>query len=63
MVLFRQSKEGSRRRGEVDVMAPPLEYECFTTETWADVPARNEAVARLGSVAAAIAELAQKRGR
>jgi len=63
MVLFRQAKDGSRRRGEVDVMAPPLEYECFTTETWADVPARNEAVARLGSVAAAIAELAEKRGR
>jgi len=63
MVLFRQAKDGSRRRGEVDVMAPPLEYECFTTETWADVPARNEAVARLGSVAAAITELAEKRGR
>jgi len=63
MVLFRQAKDGSRRRGEVDVMAPPLEYECFTTETWADVPARNEAVARLGSVAAAITELAAKRGR
>ncbi len=61
MVLFRQAKDGSRRRGEVDVMAPPLEYECFTTETWTDVPARNEAVARLGSVAAAIAELAEKR--
>jgi len=27
------------------------------------VPARNEAVARLGSVAAAITELAEKRGR
>jgi len=63
MVLFRQAKDGSRRRGEVDVMAPPLEYECFTTETWTDVPARNEAVARLGSVADAIAELAEKRGR
>lgn len=63
MVLFRQAKDGSRRRGEVDVMAPPLEYECFTTETWTDVPARNKAVARLGSVAAAIAELAEKRGR
>jgi len=63
MVLFRQAKDGSRRRGEVDVMAPPLEYECFTTETWADVPARNEAVARLGSVVAAITELAEKRGR
>jgi len=63
MVLFRQAKDGSRRRGEVDVMAPPLEYACFTTETWTDVPARNEAVARLGSVAAAIAELAEKRGR
>jgi len=63
MVLFRQAKDGSRRRGEVDVMAPPLEYECFTTETWTDVPARNEAVARLGSVVAAIAELAEKRGR
>jgi len=62
MVLFRQAKDGSRRRGEVDVMAPPLEYACFTTETWTDVPARNEAIARLGSVAAAIAELAEKRG-
>ncbi len=61
MVLFRQAKDGSRRRGEVDVMAPPLEYECFTTETWTEVPARNEAIARLGSVAAAITELAQKR--
>jgi len=63
MVLFRQAKDGSRRRGEVDVMAPPLEYACFTTETWTDVPARNEAIARLGSVAAAITELAAKRGR
>jgi len=62
MVLFRQAKDGSRRRGEVDVMAPPLEYACFTTETWTDVPARNEAIARLGSVAAAITELAAKRG-
>jgi len=61
MVLFRQAKDGSRRRGEVDVMAPPLEYACFTTETWTDVPARNEAVARLGSVAAAIKELAATR--
>jgi len=63
MVLFRQAKDGSRRRGEVDVMAPPLEYACFTTETWTDVPARNESIARLGSVAAAIAELAAKRER
>jgi len=63
MVLFRQAKDGSRRRGEVDVMAPPLEYACFTTETWTDVPARNEAIARLGSVAAAITELAEKRER
>jgi len=63
MVLFRQAKDGSRRRGEVDVMAPPLEYACFTTETWTDVPARNEAIARLGSVAAAISELAEKRGQ
>jgi len=41
-------------------MAPPLEYWAFTTETWTDVPARNAAVARLGSVAAAIRHLAGK---
>jgi len=58
MVLMTQTKDGSRRRGEVQVLAPPLEYQCFTTETWADVPRRNEAVARLGSVGAAIKELA-----
>jgi len=60
MMLFRQAKDGSRRRGLVDVMAPPLEYWAFTTETWTDVPARNAAVARLGSVAAAIRYLAGK---
>jgi len=58
MMLFRQAKDGSRRRGLVGVMAPPLEYWAFTTETWTDVPARNAAVARLGSVAAAIRYLA-----
>jgi len=58
MLLITQTKDGSRRRGEVQVLAPPLEYQCFTTETWADVPRRNEAVARLGSVGAAIKELA-----
>ncbi len=63
MVLFRQAKDGSRRRGAVDVLAPPLESECFTTETWTDVPARNAAIARLGGVAAAIKELAATRGR
>jgi len=60
MMLFRQAKDGSRRRGLVGVMAPPLEYWAFTTETWTDVPARNAAVARLGSVAAAIRHLAGK---
>jgi len=60
MMLFRQAKDGSRRRGLVNVMAPPLEYWAFTTETWTDVPARNAAVARLGSVAAAIRHLAGK---
>jgi len=58
MLLITQTKDGSRRRGEVQVLAPPLEYQCFTTETWADVPRRNEAIARLGSVGAAIKELA-----
>jgi len=58
MLLITQTKDGLRRRGEVQVLAPPLEYQCFTTETWADVPRRNEAVARLGSVGAAIKELA-----
>ena len=58
MLLITQTKDGARRRGEVQVLAPPLEYQCFTTETWADVPRRNEAVARLGSVGAAIRELA-----
>ncbi len=58
MLLITQTKDGARRRGEVQVLAPPLEYQCFTTETWADVPRRNEAVARLGSVGAAIKELA-----
>jgi len=60
MMLFRQAKDGSRRRGLVGVMAPPLEYWAFTTETWTDVPTRNAAVARLGSVAAAIRYLAGK---
>jgi len=60
MMLFRQAKDGSRRRGLVGVMAPPLEYWAFTTETWTDVPARNAAVARLGNVAAAIRHLANK---
>jgi len=60
MMLFRQAKDGSRRRGLVGVMAPPLEYWAFTTETWTDVPARNAAVALLGSVAAAIRHLANK---
>jgi len=58
MMLFRQAKDGSRRRGLVGVMAPPLEYWAFTTETWTDVPARNAAVARLGSMAVAIRHLA-----
>ncbi len=58
MMLITQTKDGVRRRGEVQVLAPPLEYQCFTTETWADVPRRNEAIARLGSVGAAIRELA-----
>jgi len=58
MMMFRQAKDGSRRRGLVGVMAPPLEYWAFTTETWTDVPKRNAAVARLGSVAAAIRHLA-----
>ncbi len=58
MMLFRQAKDGSRRRGLVGVMAPPLEYWAFTTETWTDVPTRNAAVAQLGSVAAAIRHLA-----
>jgi len=60
MMLFRQAKDGSRRRGLVGVMAPPLEYWAFTTETWTDVPTRNAAVAQLGSVAAAIRHLAGK---
>jgi len=60
MMLFRQAKDGSRRRGLVGVMAPPLEYWAFTTETWTDVPKRNAAVARLGSMAAAIRHLAGK---
>jgi len=60
MMLFRQAKDGSRRRGLVGVMAPPLEYWAFTTETWTDVPTRNAAVARLGSMAAAIRHLAGK---
>jgi len=60
MMLFRQAKDGSRRRGLVGVMAPPLEYWAFTTETWTDVPKRNAAVARLGGVAAAIRYLAGK---
>jgi len=60
MMLFRQAKDGSRRRGLVGVMAPPLEYWAFTTETWTDVPKRNAAVAQLGSVAAAIRYLAGK---
>jgi len=58
MMLFRQAKDGSRRRGLVGVMAPPLEYWAFTTETWTDVPKRNAAVAHLGSMAAAIRQLA-----
>jgi len=58
MMLFRQAKDGSRRRGLVGVMAPPLEYWAFTTETWTDVPKRNAAVAHLGGVAAAIRHLA-----
>ncbi len=60
MMLFRQAKDGSRRRGLVGVMAPPLEYWAFTTETWTDVPKRHAAVARLGGVAAAIRSLAGK---
>jgi len=63
MVLFRESKDGTQRRGEVDVMAPPLERWTFTTETWTDVPARNAAVARYGSMVAAIKHLASAEGR
>lgn len=60
MVLFRESKDGTQRRGEVDVMAPPLEKWTFTTETWTDVPARKAAIARHGSMIAAIKHLAAK---
>jgi len=45
------------------VMAPPLERWTFTTETWTDVPARNAAVARYGSMVAAIKHLASAEGR
>ena len=62
MMMFRESKDGNVRHGEVDVMLPPLEKWMMTTEPWKDVPRRNEAVARLGSVAAAITELAGGEG-
>ncbi len=61
MMLFRESKDGTVRHGEVDVMLPALERWLMTTEPWHDVPARTEAIARLGSVAAAIKELAATR--
>jgi len=58
MMLFRGGKDQRQRRGAVQVMAPPREYWAFTSEPWHDVPARNAAVARLGSVAAAVKALA-----
>ncbi len=58
MMLFRESKDGSVRHGEVDVMLPDLERWLMTTEPWHDVPRRNDAIARCGGIAAAIKHLA-----
>jgi len=58
MMLFRESKDGSVRHGEVDVMLPDLERWLMTTEPWHDVPKRNAAIAEFGGVAAAIKHLA-----
>jgi len=62
MMLFRESKDGSVRHGEVDVMLPDLERWLMTTEPWHDVPKRNEAIARCGGIAAAIKLLAATEG-
>ena len=45
MMLFREGKDGTYRRGVVDVKAGPYEYWVFTSEPEHDVPAKLAALA------------------
>ncbi|HLG72313.1 MAG TPA: hypothetical protein VK009_17990 [Chloroflexota bacterium] len=65
MMLFREGKDGSYRRGVVDVWASDHEYWLFTSEPERDVPAKLAALERQGGdVLAALDELVrQHQGR
>lgn len=61
MMLFREGKDGSYRRGVVDVWASPHEYWLFTSEPERDVPAKVAALqAHEGDVLAALDTLVDR---
>lgn len=61
MMLFREGKDGSYRRGVVDVWASDHEYWLFTSEPERDVPAKLAALERhAGDVLAALDELVRR---
>jgi hypothetical protein len=63
MMLFREGKDGSYRRGVVDVWASDHEYWLFTSEPERDVPAKLAALERhRGNVMVALDELVARFG-
>jgi ATP-dependent Lon protease len=58
MMLFRESKDGSYRRGTVDVAADLLERWLFSSEPTYDIPTRLRMVAQTGHTWEAVKRLA-----